>query len=77
MRHGTCKQVVSFFQGVTLVHMNLSPLVLTFAARESGSGGGTTMNVGMLLDSLPLLEEALSGMRAAIEMHEQQDTSRM
>jgi hypothetical protein len=80
MRYGSCKQLVAFFQGLTLVHMNLAPLVLTFASREPPSspgatGGGRSSNVGMVLDSLPLLEEALKGIRTAIELQEQQHGS--
>jgi hypothetical protein len=54
MGQGACRSLVAFYQGVSLVHLNLPPLVLTFAARGSAS-----VNVGAILDSYDTLEEAL------------------
>lgn len=72
------------------MHINLAPLVLTFAAREppplsasavSTEGAGASpflrppTNVGMILDSQPLYEAALAPLRQAVERQEREANS--
>ena len=71
MRQGACRSIVAFYQGLTLVHVNLAPLVLTFASRDADA------NVGMILDSYSIFEQAFSPLRAAVELHEKETSSRL
>lgn len=70
MGHGHCKSLVVSFQGLTLVHMLLCPLVLTLVATDP------TANLGVLMDSHPFFEEAFRPIRAAIEQHDTETTTR-
>ena len=70
MGHGGCKSLVVFFQGLTLVHMHLCPLVLTLVATDPSA------NVGVLMDSQPFFEEAFLPIKAAIELHDTDTTTR-
>jgi len=70
MGHGSCQSLVVFFQGLTLTHLLLPPLVVTFISTDPSA------NVGVLLDSQPFFQQAFAPLRSAIEIHDSDTTTR-
>eukprot|EP00322_Chrysochromulina_rotalis_P030469 CAMPEP_0115866102 /NCGR_PEP_ID=MMETSP0287-20121206/20074_1 /TAXON_ID=412157 /ORGANISM="Chrysochromulina rotalis, Strain UIO044" /LENGTH=125 /DNA_ID=CAMNT_0003320655 /DNA_START=18 /DNA_END=395 /DNA_ORIENTATION=+ len=59
---GKSKHATAFYDKATVVHVSCAPLVLTLLAESDA-------NVGLLLDAVPSLTDAVEPMRAAAEGH--------
>ncbi len=59
MGMGKMRRMTSFHGSLTLVHVNIAPLIMTFVH-------GPSSNCGMTLDLVPMLERALEPIRAQV-----------
>lgn len=65
MGMGNLRYTVTFYPGSCLVHVNLSPLVVTLVHRDA-QGQSDNFNYGDALDLIPELTRALQPLRAHV-----------